>query len=133
MATETSAVKNFFARFFFVTAAILCADLAVQTLAKIVLGMKDRFDTHLVTLMGMGIAVGLFYLFFLNLDKLSRLLVTTLVQLGRIYFGRWLGFLLAIFGTFYAVYAGYYWVWFDKNFFVESFTFVQQWITSYQF
>jgi hypothetical protein len=115
-----SPFKSRLIRFFLAVSSILVADFFVNLLNKYLLTLTAYFDVHIVVLIGMGITLILFYMVIINIDKLSEGAVAIFVQLGRMYLGRWLGLFITVAGLLYVIYAGYYWIWFDKNFFHET-------------
>jgi len=112
--------KNRIIRFFLAVSSILVAEFLVNLINNYVLNLTRYFNVHLVVLIGMFITILLFYVVITNIEKISQGTIAIFVQLGRVYMGKWLGLFITVVGLFYVIYAGYYWIWFDKNFFKET-------------
>jgi len=100
-------------------AAIFIADLTITLLNKYIMTYKSGYDTHIMTLTGMGIVLALFLVLVKNINRLSDWAVRVFVTIGRTYLGRSIGLYITIVALFVLIYAGYYWAWFDRNLFVE--------------
>ena len=122
--------KSRVVRFFLTANAILVADLLINYIEKVVTDLKSTYDIRLVTLMGMSIALGMFYIVFININKISETFVSIFVKIGRRYLGRWIGFIISLILLFYLIFSGFYWVWFDRNFILESYCQVKYFFSS---
>ncbi|MGL4369696.1 MAG: hypothetical protein ACRCUT_08510 [Spirochaetota bacterium] len=100
--------------------AILVADLTITLLNKYIMTFRDRFDIHIVTLIGMLVVLLLFYVLVTNIEKLSDWAVRVFVKIGRRYLGRSIGLYFVLALLWCAIYAGYYWAWFDRSLPSES-------------
>jgi len=102
-------------RFMLTSSAILLADLMITSINKKVLELKEAYNIHLVTLIAMIVILLLFYIMFINLNKISEWAVNRFVQIGRRWMGRRIGLYATFSILFFFLYSGYYWVWFNQN------------------
>lgn len=95
---------------------ILLADLTISILNKFIMKLSTSLDARIVTLIGIGVVLALFYVFVSNIQKISDWSVRIFVRLGRRYIGRSIGLYAALVLLAVAVFSGYYWAWFDRSF-----------------
>ena len=99
--------------------AILAADLTIAFINKYILSYKGMIDKHYVTLMGMAAVLVIFYLFVKYINRISDWFVNKFVHITRVYLGREIGLYVSIIVLLLLTFAGYYWIWFDRNIFSE--------------
>jgi len=108
--------------FFILTClAILSADLIIVLINKYILSYKTEVGRHYITLLGMSGVLFIFYLFMKYISKVSDYFINKFIHITRVYLGRVIGLYIAVAVLFLLLYAGYYWAWFDRNFFSEIF------------
>lgn len=100
-------------------AAILIADLSITLINKYLMSFKNKFNLHIVTLIGIAVVLVFFYILVKNISKLSDWSVRTFVKVGKRWMGRSIGLYITVLILFTFIYAGYYWAWFDRNLFME--------------
>lgn len=106
--------------FFILTClAILTVDLVIVLINKYILSYKGEVGRHYVTLLGIAGVLVVFYMFVSRFSKVSEWIINKFVHITRVYLGREIGLYLAIAVLSLFLYAGYYWAWFDINFFDE--------------
>lgn len=103
--------------FTFIT--ILFADLTIALINKYILSYNGTVGKHYITLIGMTAVLIIFYLFVTTINKLSEKFVNKFVHVTRAYLGRQIGLYISVLILFILMYAGYYWTWFNGNFFNE--------------
>jgi hypothetical protein len=103
--------------FTFIT--ILFADLTIALINKYILSYNGTVGKHYITVIGMTTVLIIFYLFVTTINKLSEKCVNKFVHVTRIYPGRQIVLYISVLILFILMYAGYYWTWFDGNFFNE--------------
>jgi hypothetical protein len=105
--------------------AILSADLIITLINKYVMSYNGIIDKHYVTLAGIGVVLVIFYILVSNINKLSEKLVNSFVHATRRIIGRVIGLYIAIIALALIIFSGYYWAWFNKNFFGEIWGFLK--------
>ncbi|HPS59115.1 MAG TPA: hypothetical protein PK514_13505 [Spirochaetota bacterium] len=106
--------------FFILTClTILTADLTLVIMNKYILSYKGRIGHHYITLVGMTSVLVIFYMLVSRFSKVSEFFVNKFVHITRVYLGRVIGLYLAIGILAVLLFSGYYWAWFDRNFFNE--------------
>lgn len=122
--------------------AILAADLSIVLINKYILSFHYKIGKHYVTLLGITVVLIIFYIFVTNITKVSEFFINKFVHITRVYLGRVIGLYIAVAVLLFLLYSGYYWAWFDKNFFSEIYQniirlfmyfklFLQQFISSF--
>lgn len=106
--------------FFILTClAILTVDLVIVLINKYILTYKGELGKHNVTLAGIAGVLVVFYMFVSRFNRVSEWAINKFVHITRVYLGREIGLYIAISVISLLLYAGYYWAWFDLNFFDE--------------
>ena len=106
--------------FFILTClTILTADLTLVIMNKYILSYKGQVGHHYITLVGMTSVLVIFYILVSRFSKVSEFFVNKFVHITRVYIGRVIGLYLAIGILAVLLFSGYYWAWFDRNFFNE--------------
>lgn len=121
-AKEIAIMVSLRSRFIFsvmTIAAILIADLTITLINKYMMSFKNKFNLHIVTLIGIVVVLIFFYILIKNISKLSDWSVRTFVKVGKRWMGRSIGLYITVLFLFIFIYAGYYWAWFDRNLFSE--------------
>lgn len=124
MGTKTLKLKFRIIFFVLTCLAILTADLIITLINKFILSYKGEINRHYVTLMGMAVVLFIFYIFVTNITKVSEYFVNRFVHITRVYLGRVIGLYFAVAVLSALLYSGYYWAWFDRNFFMEIYSFI---------
>jgi hypothetical protein len=102
--------------FFILTClAILVADMTIALINKYILSYKGTVGKHYITLIGMAAVLVIFYIFVKNINRISEIFVNKFVQLTRVFLGREIGLYISAVAIFLIIFAGYYWIWFDRN------------------
>ena len=117
----TKSIKLRFRSIFFVFTILtmLIADLTIALINKYILSYNGTIGKHYITVIGMIIVVVILYLFVTSINKLSEKFVDKFVHVTRVYLGRQIGLYISVSILFLFIYAGYYWTWFNENFFKE--------------
>lgn len=97
--------------------SILCADLLISfTNSKIIqLGNNGTLNKLLVTAMGMGMVLLLFFLLIEYLNDLAEFFMKFFVEVGRNVMGRKRGLLVMFVVLLFILCSGYYFIWFNRN------------------
>lgn len=102
---------------------ILVADFLVSVLNKYIMKLQNTINLHLLTVVGIASTLALFYFIVKYIKRFSDWFVHKFVHINRVYLGRNIGLVISIVILYGSLYAGYYWVWFNKNLFKEIFIF----------
>lgn len=111
--------------------AILTADLAIVLINKYILSYNSKIGKHYVTLLGIVVILVIFYIFVTNITKVSEYFINRFVHITRVYLGRVIGLYIAIAVLSVLLYSGYYWAWFDRNFFMEIYQYATRLIMNF--
>lgn len=97
--------------------SILCADLLISfTNSKIIqLGNNGTLNKLLVTAMGMGMVLLLFFLLIEYLNDLAEFFMKFFVEVGRNVMGRKRGLLVMFVVLLFILCSSYYFIWFNRN------------------
>lgn len=133
MGTRVLKLKFRIIFYVFTFLTILIADLTIAVINKYILSYNGTVGRHYITLIGMTAVLIILYVFVTNINKISEKFVDKFVHVTRVYLGRQIGLYISVSILFLFIYAGYYWTWFNGNFFYEiweSILSIPSWIMS---
>ena len=119
MGTRTLRLKFRIIFFILTCLAILGVDLAIVIINKYILSYRGQMGKHQITIAGIAGVLVIFYIFVSRFNRVSEWAVNKFVHVTRVYLGREIGLWISIAVLSLLLYAGYYWAWFDINFFDE--------------
>lgn len=122
MAKSLLKIKYRAISFFLTCIAILGADLAIVLINKWVIKYDGVTDRRLIVLVGMLSVLILFFVLIKGINKFTEWFTEKFVHITRVYLGRVIGLYIAITALFLLIFAGYYYAWYDRNFFYEIFS-----------
>ncbi|MDF3822317.1 hypothetical protein P3G55_20605 [Leptospira sp. 96542] len=112
---SSSQKQTFFHRvlgFYFRLLCILAVDLVVTNINARVLGLTSMYEKPIVTLIGMGVVLLLFWFLFSFIDKLTKIVLKVTVEMGNLLVFRKTAIFLILCGILYGIYMLYYHTWF---------------------
>lgn len=111
----SSQKQSFFHRFlgfYFRLLCILAVDLVVTIINGRVLGLTTIYEKPIVTLIGMGVVLLLFFFLFSIIDGFTKFVLKVTVEMGNLLVLRKTAVLLILCGISYGIYMLYYHAWF---------------------
>ncbi|WP_411823821.1 hypothetical protein [Leptospira sp. 'Mane'] len=123
---SSSAKQTIFYRFlgfYFRILCILAVDLVVTNINGKVLGLTSLYEKPVVTLIGMGVILLLFWFLFSIIDKLTKIVLKITVEMGNLLIFRKTAIFLILCGLMFGIYTLYYHTWFGvwPDFHLKSF------------
>ncbi|MBN1783336.1 MAG: hypothetical protein JW812_00005 [Alphaproteobacteria bacterium] len=106
-------------KFTLALAMILIVNLFRAVLFHYMFKLSNGKGRYFITFIGMALAAFIFYALLKNMGRISKFVVEKIVRAGKEYMGRRKGFYISISVLYVLMFAAYYWVWFDRNFFVD--------------
>ncbi|XDD46628.1 hypothetical protein AB3N60_00620 [Leptospira sp. WS39.C2] len=101
-----------FLSFYFRLLCILAVDLVVTIINGRVLGLTSMYEKPIVTLIGMGVVLLLFFFLFSIIDGLTKFVLKMTVEMGNLLVFRKTAVLLILSGISFGIYMLYYHTWF---------------------
>nr|WP_232225752.1 hypothetical protein [Leptospira terpstrae] len=103
---------HWFLGFYFRLLCILAVDLVVTLINGRVLGLTSIYEKPVVTLIGMGVILLLFFFLFSIIDKLTKIVLKMTVDIGNLLVFRKTAVFLILCGISFGIYMLYYHTWF---------------------
>ncbi|TGN13115.1 hypothetical protein [Leptospira ilyithenensis] len=101
-----------FLGFYFRILCILAVDLIVTNINGRVLTLTSLYEKPIVTLIGMGVILLLFWFLFSIIDKLTKIVLKIAVEMGNLLVFRKTAIFLILCGLLFGIYVLYYHTWF---------------------
>ncbi|TGK50450.1 hypothetical protein [Leptospira kanakyensis] len=112
MSSPKQTLFHRFLSFYFRLLCILAVDLVVTTINGRVLGLTSMYEKPVVTLIGMGVILLLFFFLFSIIDRLTKIVLKITVEMGNLLVFRKTAIFLILCGILYGIYMLYYHTWF---------------------
>jgi hypothetical protein len=106
-------------KFTLALAMILIVNLIRAILFHLMFKFSNGNGRYFITFFGMALAAFIFYVLLKNMGRISKFVVEKIVRKGKEYMGRRRGFYISVGALYILMFAAYYWVWFDRNFFID--------------
>ncbi|BDA77526.1 hypothetical protein LPTSP3_g04560 [Leptospira kobayashii] len=103
-----------FLGFYFRILCILAVDLVVTNINGRVLSLTSLYEKPIVTLIGMGVILLLFWFLFSIIDKLTKIVLKITVEMGNLLVFRKTAIFLILCGLLFGIYVLYYHTWFGS-------------------
>ncbi|TGL15034.1 hypothetical protein [Leptospira meyeri] len=103
-----------FLGFYFRLICILSVDLIVTIINGRVLGLTSIYEKPVVTLIGMGVILLLFFFLFSIIDRLTKIVLKMTVEMGNLLVFRKTAVFLILCGISFGIYIFYYHAWFGE-------------------
>lgn len=101
-----------FLGFYFRLLCILAVDLIVTNINGQVLGLTSMYEKPVVTLIGMGVILLLFFFLFSIIDRLTKFVLKVTVEMGNFLVFRKTAVFLILCGISFGIFMCYYHTWF---------------------
>lgn len=112
---SSSTKQTLFHRFlglYFRLLCILAVDLIVTNINGQVLGLTSMYAKPVVTLIGMGVILLLFFFLFSIIDRLTKIVLKMTIEIGNLLVFRKTAVFLILCGISFGIYVFYYHTWF---------------------
>ena len=86
---------------------------------KYVFEIANESSRYAITFIGMASVAFIFYVLLANFGRMSKFVVEKIVHTGKNYIGRRTGFYISVSILYVLMFTGYYYIWFNRNFFVD--------------
>ena len=100
-------------------AVILFINLLRVFFFKYIFEIANESSRYAITFIGMASVAFIFYVLLANFGRMSKFVVEKIVRTGKNYMGRRVGFYVSVSILYILTFAGYYYAWFSRNFFID--------------